>query len=136
MGLDTSHNCWHGPYSTFYHWRKEIARAAGLPPLELMEGFFESESPHGNPWFLHREGKKSLEERLPIKWESLKPSPLHALLNHSDCDGELRWQDCGEIAKVLSEALPRVSKEWQDETIQFIAGLLSAHQVRENVDFH
>jgi hypothetical protein len=42
MGLDTTHNCWHGAYSAFMRWRQEIAKAAGLPPLDLMEGFFTS----------------------------------------------------------------------------------------------
>ena len=40
MGLDTSHNAWHGAYSAFMTWRKKIAHLAGFPPLELMEGFY------------------------------------------------------------------------------------------------
>ena len=39
MGLDISHNCWHGAYSAFMTWRIEIARAFGIP-LVLMERFW------------------------------------------------------------------------------------------------
>ncbi len=42
MGLDTTHDCWHGPYSSFNRWRTQLAAEIGLP-LPLMEGFC--------PWF-------------------------------------------------------------------------------------
>lgn len=38
MGLDCSHNAWHGAYSAFMRWRIKLAEVAGLPPLEFMEG--------------------------------------------------------------------------------------------------
>jgi hypothetical protein len=40
MGLDVSHECWTGAYSAFHIWRCKIAELKGLPPLELMEGFY------------------------------------------------------------------------------------------------
>ncbi len=39
MGLDTSHDCWHGAYSAFMRFRTEVAKAAGIP-LRLMQGFY------------------------------------------------------------------------------------------------
>jgi hypothetical protein len=30
MGLDTSHDCWHGSYISFGAWRDAVAVAAGL----------------------------------------------------------------------------------------------------------
>lgn len=30
MGLDTTHDCWHGAYSAFHRFRHGIARAIGL----------------------------------------------------------------------------------------------------------
>src|SRR5436190_549965 len=101
MGLNLSHGCWDGAYSAFMRWRKELARAAGLPPLELMEGFFFKDRPvTGNPfwhqfeddqrsWYVH---DGSIWSRLPISWNCLKPDPLHRLLYHSDCEGILLWQ--------------------------------------------
>jgi hypothetical protein len=29
MGLDTTHDCWHGSYGGFNRWRNAIAAAAG-----------------------------------------------------------------------------------------------------------
>lgn len=113
MGLDTSHDCWHSSYSSFNQWRRAIAKAAGLPPLDDMEGFGGS-----------------------IRWEVLNPSPLHILLNHSDCDGEIRWEDCDAIAKELQKLLPKLTDWHFDSAVQFIAGLHRAAEAKENVDFH
>lgn len=154
MGLDTSHDCWHGAYSAFNRWRIEVCRAAGLPPLELMEGFFYLEKAVlGNPfWRSYEEDKKggyvheaSVWQRLPIRWDCLRPSPLHILLHHSDCEGELLWKDCGPIADELEKLLPTLSKlkddvghigNWQQKTKTFIAGLRRAAKAKENVEFH
>lgn len=116
MGLDTSHDCWHGSYSTFGAWRKELARAAGLPPLNLMKGF--------------------CDEGQPIEWDILKPSSLITLLNHSDCDGEIQAIDCAPLADTLSELLPKLPQDWRSDTQQFIDGLRLAASKQENVDFH
>jgi hypothetical protein len=150
MGLDTSHDCWHGAYSAFMRWRCEIARAAGLPPLELMEGFYQKGSPIHDPfWKSKADGLESQspimsEKALPIKWECLKPSPLHLLLYHSDCEGELQWKDCGSIADSLEAVLPNLPDEdigghignWIEKTKTFITGLRLAEKQKENVLFH
>lgn len=123
MGLDTSHDCWHGPYTAFHRWRCWIAREAGLPPLELMDGF-------------SHEGKPG------IRWDRLKPDPLLGLLNHSDCDGEIRWEDCELIADALDVVLDNSNgrspedRDMIDATKRFIAGLRAAAAARENVEFH
>ncbi|QGH79670.1 hypothetical protein SEA_MINNIE_81 [Mycobacterium phage Minnie] len=31
MGLDTTHDCWHGAYGGFARFREVVGRAAGLP---------------------------------------------------------------------------------------------------------
>lgn len=113
MGLDTSHDCWHSSYNSFMSWRRELAKAAGMPELKTMVGFGGD-----------------------TKWESLDPSPLHILLNHSDCEGEIRWQDCNAIATELQKLLPKLTDWYFDVTVQFIAGLHRAAKAQENVDFH
>jgi hypothetical protein len=152
MGLDTTHNAWHGAYSAFMRWRKEIAKAAGLPPLELMEGFFTPIGAQGIATFyigraidddLVRNSFKGIEERLPIKWECLKPSPLHELLYHSDCDGEIPAESCGPIADELENLLPRMPEgeagghigNWRDKTQRFIDGLRAAATAGEPLEF-
>lgn len=150
MGLDTSHDCWHGAYSAFMRWRKELAKVAGLPPLELMEGFYEPLRSSGLPTLYygietrHTDYLREVDSRLPIKWDALKPSPLHALLYHSDCDGEITWSECASLAKELEKLIPKLPNgdagghigNWRDKTAQFVKGLKAAHKAKENVEFH
>ena len=119
MGLDTTHDCWHGGYSSFDRWREKLASLAGIN-LRSMEGFGGE-----------------------VKWESLKPDALHILLNHSDCDGDIEWKDCGPLADRLAELLPLLPDEsagghignWREKTQQFIDGLRDAFGAKENVEF-
>lgn len=151
MGLDTSHDCWHGAYSAFMRWRREIARAAGLPPLGLMEGFYDTDRVLGDPFWaakglrdIERYGIDELKEALPIKWDCLKPDPLFILLHHSDCDGEIASADCAGIADSLERVLPNLPDGdggghigvWRDKTQKFIDGLRKAAAAGEDVDFH
>src|SRR5437016_2133419 len=63
MGLDTTHDCWHGAYSAFMRWRTKLAEVAGLPPLMLIESFYEPPP------------ASSLEWIAPQKGPALRPSP-------------------------------------------------------------
>lgn len=120
MGLDTTHDCWHGPYSSFMRWRTEVAKAVGID-LRAMEGF----------------GGRT-------KWKALKPDTLHVLLNHSDCDGKIKAADCRPLAFRLAKVLPLLpaiddtvyGKYYlRDKTRQFIKGLRLAARYREDVEF-
>jgi hypothetical protein len=81
---------------------------------------------------------------MPIKWECLKPSPLLALLNHCDCDGEIPHEECATMADALEDLLPKLPDEdagghignWREKTQTFINGLRLAASKCENVDFH
>lgn len=158
MGLDCSHNAWHGAYSAFMRWRTELAKVAGLPPLELMDGFYAPLDGGGSPPTLwhglntrdpafgpdSRPHMANLDDRLPISWDCLKPSPLHELLYHSDCEGEIAADRCGEIADALEELIPLLPEGeagghigiWRDKTAQFVAGLRDAAAAGEALDFH
>lgn len=154
MGLDISHDAWHGAYSAFMRWRQEIAKVAGLPPLELMEGFYY-EGKGGHHMFvlldyaypkgdeLEMSSIRTMRAKLPIKWGCLKPSPLHELLFHSDCDGHINWSVCGKIADKLEELLPLLPDEdtgghignWRDKTQKFIDGCREAYAAKERLKF-
>lgn len=120
MGLDTTHGAWHGAYSAFMLWRTEIAKLIGID-LRSMEGF------NGD-----------------IKWESLPANPLHTLLNHSDCDGEIDWEECDGIANELERLIPMMPDKdlgghvgyLTDKTQRFIEGLRYAYNMKENLEFH
>lgn len=149
MGLDTSHNAWHGAYSAFMRWRIELAKVAGLPPLHMMKGFWVSGAAGYDPATVitNESQKESVQrfcENLPIKWECLKPDPLYILLAHSDCDGQIAAEDCGPIADRLEKLLPLLPNgdggghigNWRDKTEQFIKGLRRAAAANEPLDFH
>lgn len=113
MGLDTSHDAWHGPYSSFAEWRRAVAQAAGFPPLTEMRGFGGS-----------------------LAWEtSPGDKRLIPLLHHSDCDGEISPANCADIAEALSGLV--IENEWlREKTAQFIDGCHRAAAAGEPLDFH
>lgn len=144
MGLDCTHNAWHGTYQAFMCWRSKLAEVAGLPPLELMDGFFNDSTLYfGWPESSWVDKKEHLEELLPIRWECLKPSPLLELLNHSDCDGNIPANRCGLIADALEDIIPLLPEDnnegyidnWSEKTAQFVAGLRAAASAGEPLRF-
>ncbi len=119
MGLDTSHDCWHGSYSSFSRFREKICEAAGLGKLDDYQSY----------------GGDKL-------WPD---DPIVILLNHSDCDGEIWWQDCKPLADSMEALLPRLAANdspgmpcftTRNNAKQFIEGLRMAHISKENVEFH
>ena len=142
MGLDTSHDAWHGAYGSFGKWRHEIAVAAGF--IKEDESLF--------PKGLFDNGYKES----PLDWEKLDAltdcfgnwfeepeDPIWYLLNHSDCEGVIRHEHTLPLAKRLQELVPLVDQmdyhytEWQEsKTQRFVDGLLAAHEAGEDVDFH
>ena len=144
MGLDTSHDCWHGPYSSFMHFRMAIANHVGLP-LRLMQGFIDDKD-LGDVKIPGQQGIAA------IPWSVLKPDPLWGLLNHSDCDGIILHGDCHPIAERLHDIAAEMESNPPDEqhgsmvgysskyliqqVRQFEIGLRLAASVGENVDFH
>lgn len=150
MGLDTSHNAWHGAYSAFMRWRTGIARVAGIP-LELMEGFYSNDS--SQMQLATRAYQRdqiglgivdTIKRVCPISWDALKPDPLHILLHHSDCDGEIAPEHCAAIADRLEEILPSLPDDdggghignWREKTQSFIDGCRAAAAANEPLDFH
>ena len=83
-------------------------------------------------------------DALPLQWEMLKPDPLHALLDHSDCEGSIAASDCAPLADRLEELLSELPAEddpghignWRAKTETFIAGLRLAASKNEDVEFH
>ena len=128
MGLDTSHNCWHGPYSAFNRFRHAIAEAAGIP-LDSMEGY--------EPMFPTPEEKN--KEAIP--WDQYENDPICILLNHSDCEGEIESKDCLALAVRLEEIAPKLIQgglfdNYQLMALRFAKGLRDAAEAGEDIDFH
>jgi hypothetical protein len=162
MGLDLSHNCWHGAYSAFARWREKLAELVGIP-LHLMEGYYTKNDlilPDALDWIAPREGGPlcgsyygpHLHRRiteilkwLPISWSVLSDDPIIVLLNHSDSRGLIVYGQCVPLADRLEGLLPELEKlpddpghigNWADKTRKFIAGLRLAAERGEDVEFH
>lgn len=152
MGLNCSHKAWRGSYTAFMMWRRKIAKVAGLPPLQLMENFYEKDLnyPYRDTLGFGEKlsgadlwKKEQIEQSLPIKWDCLKPSPLHELLNHSDSDGEIAAERCDAIADELEKLIPLLPDEvepghighWREKTAKFVAGLRAAARANEPLLF-
>jgi len=156
MGLNCSHGAWRGSYSAFSRWRCKLAEVAGLPPLQLMEKFYVPlrHRPGWESWekptFYCENTEDILQQKLvdvdsllPIKWECLKPDPLHELLSHSDSDGEIAPENCRLIADSLEKLIPLLPDEdagghvgnWREKTRLFVLGLRSAANNNEPLLF-
>ncbi len=120
MGLHTSHNCWHGPYSLFNRFRKELAAQIGIN-LDEYIGYAEN----GKGIYLLRNIKHDIQP----------------LLYHSDCEGKLLLTECRKIrAGLLSiynglKDKPEPYPGFIDHISTFIKGLEKAIDNRQQVIF-
>ncbi len=130
MGLDTTHGCWHGAYSSFYRWRTELARLGGYPERD--------DRGYALDWELF-EGKNFEGE-----WDQTPEDPLLILLVHSDCDGRIEAAHAPFLAGRLEGLLPQLRElpddgghigVWSDKTQAFIDGLRAAAAAGEDVEF-
>lgn len=110
MGLDTTHNAWHGAYSRFHRWRVAVANAIGIN-IDEMEGFG---------------GTKDWDQN----------HPLTPLLHHSDCDGDLSVEECKRLIIGLTEIKDKLEPEWKERAEQFIKGCQDAIEADESIEFH
>ena len=119
MGLETSHDCWNGSYSSFNRFRYSLGHQIGID-LDDYIGYNEK-------------GTKDLSK---IDHE------LMPLFNHSDCDGRLTIKECKSIVKGLNSILEnfndKTQADWgfKENIIQFRDGCLDAISKKQMVKFH
>jgi hypothetical protein len=138
MGLDTSHNCWHGAYSAFTRFRTAVAEQAGydIADVTFKDGYFAKDCvlmdwghlPDGSTWG---------------NWDKNPSDPLVVLICHSDCEGVIKPEQGRPLSKRLYQIAESMddddpSKPWGDfkaRTIQFADGLKEAAENGEEVEF-
>lgn len=131
MGLDTTHNCWHGAYSRFSRWRNAVAKAAGYHICVVREG---EHGPHRDTIMI--DWGHLPDKALHGDWPALPSDPLMILIAHSDCDGWIRAPHCEPLAARLEALLPKIEAEdFKEHTQQFIDGLREAAKAKEDVEF-
>lgn len=115
MGLDTTHNAWHGPYGIFNDFRTKIAKVALGIDYDEMNGLGGSKP-----------------------WEPYRKHDLFELLIHSDCDGHLTVSQCKKIARGLKAIQwPEGTEQWYiEKTNQFIKGCELAISQNKKIEFH
>jgi len=129
MGLDTSHDSWHGAYSAFHRWRERIAEASG----------------HEKAFQTGQMLIDAAEDVIDIAlgtWKKVPKDPILILLCHSDCDGFIAAEHTKILADRLEELLPNLYGDggghiggFREKTEQFIKGLRSAAEAKESVEF-
>ena len=125
MGLDTTHDAWHGPYSAFHLFRQALIAAIG--------GTYTEVHPAGYDWTYD---------------DAIVPSEhvagLSVLLNHSDCDGEISPDDCLAVAAALEWVAPRMPDDGagalseftpRARALQFAKGCRLASEKGEALEF-
>ena len=133
MGLDTTHDCWHGAYSAFSRWRNKLAEVAGYS-FHIEDAVFKTVSVDWG----------HLQGNLQGDWDETPSDPLLILIAHSDCDGKIKPKQSKALAARLRELLPLLPDgdggghigDWKEKTQQFIDGLDLAVQRKEYVRFH
>jgi hypothetical protein len=135
MGLDTTHDAFHGAYSAFQRFRRAVARAANV-----------SYPPHAdanldpNTWYWnHGTGNK---EKYP---------GLTAFFTSDDCQGSFTPATCLQMADEIEALLPKIrEQENVDENWghiareggmasvaeKYIAGCRLAASLGEDLEYH
>lgn len=133
MGLDTTHDCWHGPYSQFMRWR------------QWLNHFIMTERGETDKVARKISYMGATIEALEKAWADGhyqdQSIPINVLMNHSDCDGDIPAEICGPLADALERLLVQMPErgiydEQRPATERFIRGLRQAAAANEAVEFH
>ena len=109
MGLDTSHNAFHGAYSAFNTFRQAVCRATGgsFPPHWLVKNNEYVQKDSGR-----LEYDPNLDGDLVYFGSNVEEGDgLYLFLTHSDCDGEFTPEECTKVADALEQWLPEIEKQ-------------------------
>lgn len=91
MGLDCSHDAFHGTYSAFNSFRHMVGKAIGGSYPPHSEPNLDSDSWYG-----------------PEGSEPEDNPGISIFLSHSDCDGSISPEDCALVAEDLEKILPQM----------------------------
>lgn len=152
MGLDCSHDAFHGAYSAFNRFRQAVCKALGpnasFPPHWQYDEKGDMRKDENGLVMYDR----SLDERniyFPEGFSEEANPGLWEFLTHSDCDGEISPEMCVKVADEMEKLLPAIEGLGWDShghiaargglvevTKKFIAGCRAAAEAGEPLDFH
>lgn len=136
MGLDTTHDCWHGSYSAFGRWRDRISTLGGYTLRARTDG-----GSFGPPMEVAIDWDRFERKNYDGEWDTAPDDPLLVLIVHSDCDGHIKPEHAGPLAdrlQAIMDAMPPrgLHDDCKPATERFIAGLRRAAAANERVEFH
>lgn len=153
MGLDTSHNCWHGSYTGFARWRNDIGRIIGWGTEERLSGAGEGymipegrvpeqaapadeiRTEDGETYTIH--WSQAYDNSVWLgHWDTDPEDVIDVLMVHSDCEGIIPHRFLDPLVMRLLEIGKQQDGWYLDATKLFIAGLMDANDRGEDVDFH
>jgi hypothetical protein len=144
MGLDVSHDAFHGAYGRFRRLRSAITEAIGgsYPPhFQYNEDGSVAELRVGTPLYKAR----ALDPHkfyIGAGYQTREWRGLFAFLSHSDCDGIISPTMCIKVAENLEAILPKIEAlKWDGDdyvelTKQFIRGCRAAAAKNEKLRFY
>lgn len=118
MGIDFSHGkaCW--SYSGFHRFRERLAREIGID-LNDMGGFARAGD-------------------IGFSWDRIKDD-IVLLLRHSDCDGELAWEECEKLIPrlkmLISDWLDVDSAYDHEMALRLIKGMQKCVESKKSLKF-
>ena len=135
MGLDTSHDAWHGSYGAFSRWRDHLAEVAGYESAVLKDDYRST---------ILIDWGHITDKSLYGEWDQTPADPLIVLIAHSDCEGVIHPEQAKPLANRLEELLPGLDEgesgghiwSMREVTERFIEGLRAAADAGEDLDFH
>ena len=138
MGLDVSHDAWHGAYSAFARWRHKIAELAGYAVWKVQydDGYTDNT--------IMLDWGHITEANLMGEWDETPADPLIVILAHSDCDGLIHPAQAAPLADALEALMPKLVQlgdttghiqNWAYKTRLMIDGLRLAAERGEDLEF-
>lgn len=148
MGLDCSHNAFHGAYSAFNSFRQAVAEARGCryPPhfVRNRDGSDVLE-PGKQIRMLDMSMDQDMWYTAPGMTKENSPG-IYEFLSHSDCDGEISPEMCLLVASELEPLLDKMPDEssghiaarggYREVLRLFIEGCRAAAAEGVPLDFH
>ncbi len=131
MGLDTTHNCWHGPYGAFARFRIRIAHAVG-------ETVTDDERAELELWYRDDFARGIGADGV---WDENEPrDPVYVILCHADNEGTIYHRHTRPLADRLDGIRLNLVNEpsanyFASELLTFANGLRRAHDAVEDVHF-
>lgn len=149
MGLDCSHDAFHGAYSAFNSLRQIVTAAAGgsFPPHWKMDENMQLIR-DSNGYCIPNPDIQDGYWVVDASYTKDKYPGLYEFLEHSDCDGEIPPEMCTKVADELEALIPKVvalnwpcgghieyQGGWEAVLRKFIAGCRWAAERYEPLEF-